>query len=155
MLTDVMKENVTNVLAVILIGGWINMTFLGFITKCYFQWPYVSLRYRKESNYPLLIAASWYFCCVFGLQSIHSPNVGQDNANDQSGMMETQMTGAAMAMPTTDTKKAFKTKWKVLELTDHQRAPGDVKEEHMAKHLHLEGIFKNELQTSFWRPTRD
>lgn len=59
------------------------------------------------------------------------------------------MTGLAMAMPT-GINKAFKTKWKIFELMDHQWTLVDVKEEFMAKHLHFEGMFKNELQTSIF-----
>ncbi|XP_030061353.1 ER membrane protein complex subunit 3-like [Microcaecilia unicolor] len=52
-------------------------------------------------------SASWYFLNVFGLRSIYSLILGQDNAADQSRVMQEQMTGAAMAMPA-DTNKAFK-----------------------------------------------
>eukprot|EP00069_Balaena_mysticetus_P018039 bmy_00438T0 len=94
-------------------------------------------------------SASWYFLNVFGLRSIYSLILGQDNAADQSRMMQEQMTGAAMAMPA-DTNKAFKTEWEALELTDHQWALDDVEEELMAKDLHFEGMFKKELQTSIF-----
>lgn len=70
-------------------------------------------------------SASWYFLNVFGLRSIYSLILGQDNAADQSRMMQEQMTGAAMAMPA-DTNKAFKTEWEALELTDHQWALEEV-----------------------------
>ncbi|EAW64046.1 hCG1996542, isoform CRA_a [Homo sapiens] len=156
MLTDMMKGNVTNVLPMILIGGWINMTFSGFVTT---KVPFpLTLRFKPmlQQGIELLTldaswvsSASWYFLNVFGLRSIYSLILGQDNAADQSRMMQEQMTGAAMAMPA-DTNKAFKTEWEALELTDHQWALDDVEEELMAKDLHFEGMFKKELQTSIF-----
>ncbi|KAL6034008.1 hypothetical protein STEG23_008765 [Scotinomys teguina] len=156
MLTDMMKGNVTNVLPMILIGGWINMTFSGFVTT---KVPFpLTLRFKPmlQQGIELLTldaswvsSASWYFLNVFGLRSIYSLILGQDNAADQSRMMQEQMTGAAMAMPA-DTNKAFKTEWEALELTDHQWALEDVEEELMARDLHFEGMFKKELQTSIF-----
>ncbi|NXJ25493.1 EMC3 protein, partial [Dicrurus megarhynchus] len=156
MLTDMMKGNVTNVLPMILIGGWINMTFSGFVTT---KVPFpLTLRFKPmlQQGIELLTldaswvsSASWYFLNVFGLRSIYTLILGQDNAADQSRVMQEQMTGAAMAMPA-DTNKAFKTEWEALELTDHQWALEDVEEELMAKDLHFEGMFKEELQTSIF-----
>ena len=114
LLTDMMKGNVTNVLPMILIGGWINMTFSGFVTT---KVPFpLTFRFKPmlQQGIELLTldaswvsSASWYFLSVFGLRSIYSLILGQDNTADQSQMMQEQMTGAAMAMPT-DTNKAFK-----------------------------------------------
>ncbi|ETE70719.1 Transmembrane protein [Ophiophagus hannah] len=156
MLTDMMKGNVTNVLPMILIGGWINMTFSGFVTT---KVPFpLTLRFKPmlQQGIELLTldaswvsSASWYFLNVFGLRSIYTLILGQDNAADQSRVMQEQMTGAAMAMPA-DTNKAFKTEWEALELTDHQWALEDVEEELMAKDLRFEGMFKEELQTSMF-----
>lgn len=158
MLTDMMKGNVTNVLPMILIGGWINMTFSGFVTT---KVPFpLTLRFKPmlQQGIELLSldaswvsSASWYFLNVFGLRSIYSLILGQDNAADQSRVMQEQMTGAAMAMPA-DTNKAFKTEWEALELTDHQWALEDVEEELMGhgKDLNFEGMFKKEIQTSMF-----
>ncbi|XP_018430826.1 PREDICTED: ER membrane protein complex subunit 3-like [Nanorana parkeri] len=156
MLTDMMKGNVTNVLPMILIGGWINMTFSGFVTT---KVPFpLTLRFKPmlQQGIELLSldaswvsSASWYFLNVFGLRSIYSLILGQDNAADQSRVMQEQMTGAAMAMPA-DTNKAFKTEWEALELTDHQWALDDLEEELMGADLNFKGMFKRELQTAIF-----
>lgn len=44
---------------------------------------------------------------------------GENNAADQTRMMQDQMSGAAMAMPP-DPKQAFKAEWEALEICDHQ-----------------------------------
>uniref|UniRef100_A0A2K5RZP4 ER membrane protein complex subunit 3 n=1 Tax=Cebus imitator TaxID=2715852 RepID=A0A2K5RZP4_CEBIM len=130
MLTGMMKGNVTtNVLPMILIGGWINMTFSGFVTsKVPFPLTLCFQPVLQQGIEFLALHASSvssaprYFLNGFGLPSIYSLIL--------------------------DTNKAFKTEWEALELMDHQWALDDVKEELMAKDLHFEGMFKEVLQTS-------
>ncbi|MGH0153803.1 UNVERIFIED_CONTAM: hypothetical protein FKN15_025095 [Acipenser sinensis] len=90
-------------------------------------------------------SASWYFLNVFGLRSMYSLILGQDNAADQSRIMQDQMTGAAMAMPP-DSNKAFKAEWEALEIVDHQWALENVEEELMNGDLNFEGFLTGELQ---------
>ncbi|KAM4737795.1 ER membrane protein complex subunit 3 [Anableps anableps] len=142
MLTDMMKGNLTNVLPMILIGGWINWAFSGFvITKVPFP---LTLRFKPmlQRGIDLLSldaswvsSASWYFLNVFGLRSMYTLILGQDN-----GFMQDQMTGAAMAMPP-DPNKAFKSEWEALEVVRHQWALESVEEELMARDLNLGGLF--------------
>ncbi|KAL7891516.1 hypothetical protein AOLI_G00009920 [Acnodon oligacanthus] len=156
MLTDMMKGNVTNVLPMILIGGWINWTFSGFVTT---KVPFpLTLRFKPmlQQGIELLSldaswvsSASWYFLNVFGLRSMYSLILGQDNGADQSRIMQDQMSGAAMAMPA-DTNKAFKAEWEALELTDHQWALESVEEDLMSKDLDLSGMFSKDLPTGIF-----
>uniref|UniRef100_A0A673NH44 ER membrane protein complex subunit 3 n=1 Tax=Sinocyclocheilus rhinocerous TaxID=307959 RepID=A0A673NH44_9TELE len=94
-------------------------------------------------------SASWYFLNVFGLRSMYSLILGQDNGADQSRIMQEQMSGAAMAMPA-DTNKAFKAEWEALELTDHQWALENVEDDLMSKDLDLSGMFSKELPTGIF-----
>ncbi|MED6286341.1 ER membrane complex subunit 3, partial [Characodon lateralis] len=156
MLTDMMKGNVTNVLPMILIGGWINWTFSGFVTT---KVPFpLTLRFKPmlQQGIELLSldaswvsSASWYFLNVFGLRSMYSLILGQDNGADQSRIMQEQMSGAAMAMPA-DTNKAFKAEWEALELTDHQWALESVEDELMTRELDFDGMFNKDLPSGIF-----
>ncbi|XP_061712957.1 ER membrane protein complex subunit 3 [Cydia pomonella] len=135
MMTDMLKGNVTNVLPMIIIGGWINWMFSGFLTT---KVPFpLTLRFKPmlQRGVELMYldaswvsSASWYFLNVFGLRTIYTLVLGENNAADQSKIMQEQMSGAAMAMPP-DPKAAFKAEWEALEITEHKWALANVEAE--------------------------
>ena len=129
MMTEMLKGNVTNVLPMIVIGGWINWQFSGFVTT---RVPFpLTLRFKpmlqrgielQSLDASWVSSASWYFLNVFGLRSIYSLVLGENNSADQTRMMQEQMSGQAMALGTQDPKPAFKAEWEALEVTNHDWA---------------------------------
>ncbi|OQR73519.1 transmembrane protein-like [Tropilaelaps mercedesae] len=141
MMSEMLKGNLTNVLPMIVIGGWINWTFSGFLTT---KVPFpLTLRFKPMLQRGIELAsldaswvssASWYFLNVFGLRSIYALVLGEDNAADSTRAMQDSMVPQAAAMPQ-DSKAAFKAEWEALEVVDHKWALAGIEDDLCSKPL--------------------
>ncbi|CAF1251743.1 unnamed protein product [Didymodactylos carnosus] len=140
MMTEMLKNNISNMVPMIVIGGWINWAFSGFLcTKVPFP---LTFRFKPmlQRGVELLSldaswvsSVSWYALNIFGLRSVNTLILGENNAADQTKIIQDQMNVAAMSMPQ-DPSKAFKAEKEGLLLCDHQWAYKTIEEDIMTQY---------------------
>nr|XP_056717363.1 ER membrane protein complex subunit 3-like [Euleptes europaea] len=146
MVMEMMKGNIINVLPMILVGGWINWAFSGFVaTKVPFP---LTLRFKPmlQRGINLLSldpswvsSASWYFLNVFGLRRVYTLILGEETAAEQDQLLlQDQFLGPTVPAPP-DPNKAFKAEWEALELVSHHWALQDIEEQLMGRDLQSAG----------------
>ena len=123
-MSDMMKGNLTNVMPMILLGGWINWAFSGFLTT---KVPFpLTFRFKDMLQRGIMLSSldaswvssvSWYFINVFGLRSVYSLVLGRQVAGDETFrlMQDEVATGPAGQ----DMNAAFKAEADALEMTQH------------------------------------
>lgn len=128
MMADMVKGNFLNMIPMVVIGGWINWAYAGFLcTKVPFP---LTFRFKPMLQKDVALisldaswvsSASWYIINLFGLRSMYTLVLGENNAADQTKAMQDQMSGAAMSAPD-DINKAFKAEGDSLSATCHNWA---------------------------------
>jgi hypothetical protein len=83
-----------------------------------------------------LSSVSWYAINIFGQRGINNLLLGENNAADQTKMMQDQMNMAAVSMPQ-DSGKAFKAEREGLLVVDHQWAFKTIENDVMFQRTHF------------------
>ncbi|RHZ49031.1 hypothetical protein Glove_535g50 [Diversispora epigaea] len=134
MMMEGMKKNIAMIIPQTVIMGWINFFFSGFVL---IKLPFpLTLRFKSmlqrgvetpDMDVTWVSSLSWYFLNLFGLRSIFTLLLGEDNAAD--GMREmtamSQMTASPTGQPQ-DFHKLHLAESENLELTPHSWELNDI-----------------------------
>jgi len=124
-----MKGNMAMMIPQTLIMSWINSFFAGFVIL---KLPFpLTIRFKsmlqsgvmtRDLDVRWVSSLSWYFLCLFGLQSVFIFILGNDNAASQMTQQMAQMNPAANANPFgpgQDPDKMFLAEAENLEVQEH------------------------------------
>lgn len=124
-----MKGNMAMMIPQTLIMSWINAFFAGFVIL---KLPFpLTIRFKsmlqsgvmtKDLDVRWVSSLSWYFLCLFGLQSVFIFILGNENAASQMAQQMAQMNPGANANPFgpgQDPDKMFQAEAENLEVLDH------------------------------------
>jgi len=124
-----MKGNMAMMIPQTLIMGWINAFFAGFVIL---KLPFpLTIRFKsmlqsgvmtRDLDVRWVSSLSWYFLCLFGLQSVFIFILGNDNAASQMSQQMAQMNPTANANPFgpgQDPDKLFLAEVENIEVMEH------------------------------------
>ncbi|OHE93584.1 hypothetical protein CORC01_11083 [Colletotrichum orchidophilum] len=138
-----MKNNMAMIIPNTLIMSWINAFFSGYVIM---KLPFpITIKFKsmlqagvatKDMDPRWMSSISWYFLCIFGLQSVFVFILGSDNAASQMAQQMGQMGGAAgapqMFGPGVDPDKQFKGEAENIAVVDHYSVLDDVEQRLLA-----------------------
>jgi len=125
MMMDMMKRNMSMIIPQIVIAGWVNFFYSGFITA---KVPFpLTQRFRamlqrgvelQSLDVTYVSSLSWYFLNLFGLRGLFSIVLGENTIDDTQMAMQMQQQMATGM----DTSKAYVAERENLELIQHMWA---------------------------------
>ncbi|PSN30863.1 ER membrane protein complex subunit 3 [Blattella germanica] len=133
---EALKGQATNVLPMLLIGGWINVVFSGFVTS---KIPFpITLQFKEMLQRGIELqsldaswvsSASWYFLNVFGLRSIYDLVF---NDHEDYFMDYQEYASNGLSNTPNEMKFILKAEWESLEITVHKWALKNIEKEILA-----------------------
>jgi hypothetical protein len=131
-----MKGNMAMMIPQTLIMSWINAFFAGFVIL---KLPFpLTIRFKsmlqsgvmtRDLDVRWVSSLSWYFLCLFGLQSVFIFILGNDNAaTQQMGMPAAGTQGPSPFHPGQDPDKMFLAEAENLEVLEHYNVLQGVEE---------------------------